>query len=198
MRFLLIFLFFSITSFAPPENSGVANLRYLIYQDGKEIGEIKASRWNRDKQTHFEVKTSLNIRMLGSQKVTYSSHAVYQNAHLLQSVARSYLNDKLHHNCQVTLKSNRYEIKRDKNLSYLGRQIGYSGVMLYFKEPNGISQVFSEMTGQDNMMKRTGDGQYTMTDSKSKKQNRYVYRNGQLEKAYINHSFFDLEVRRVN
>ena len=197
MRVILLITTLLISSFAPPE-AAVHQLRYRVKQDGKDIGEIRATRKFQDNRTFYDVETRLNVKMLGSQKVEYYLKAVYQNGMLLSSTAKSFLNEKLHHTCQTSLKNNRYEIRRDKESHTLSRALNYSGVMLYFQEPLNVHIVYSEMSGQDNFIRKASEGHYLMTDGKSKKQNRYWYRNGQLEKAFIKHTFVDLELVRAH
>jgi len=70
--------------------------------------------------------------------------------------------------------------------------------MLYFKEAGNIKLIYSEMSGVDNTMSKTGEGQYILTNNKNKKQNKYWYRNGILERALINHSVIDIEIKRIS
>lgn len=198
MRIVLIFLAILLGAFAPP-NPAINVLKYKVKQDGKDIGDVKATRVIQDGKVIYEVQTNINIKMLGTQKISYYSKATYQNGVLLNSVARSYLNNREHHSCFTTLKNNRYyEVKREDQTRTLQRVVKYSGSALYFSEPSGIQLVFSEMSGQDNLVRKAGEGHYLLSDAKSKKQNRYWYRGGILEKAAIKHSFVDLEIQRIN
>jgi hypothetical protein len=198
MRIVLIFLSLILGSFAPPETPAVYTLKYKIKHDGKDIGDVKATRLIQDGKITYEVQTNMNIRLLGSQKVAYYSKAVYQNGILHSSIARSYLNDKQHQSCVTTLKNRYYEVKKDKDTRTFTRAVNYSGSLLYFAEPTGHQLVYSEMSGQDNGLKKAGEGYYVLTDAKSKKQNKYWYRGGVLEKAAIKHTFIDIEVHRVH
>lgn len=197
MRYFLSIIALSVLSsfYIPPE--GNSQLHYRLIHDGKQVGEIAATRTVAGKSTTYNVETSLEVRFVLSQKVRYTSKAVYVDGQLQGSSSRSFLNDKLHHNCVTNWKTNHYEIVRDKEVTRINRQIAYSGVILYFREPGSNSLVYSEMSGYDNKMRRTAEGQYTLTDSKSRKQNRYWYKGGILDHATINHALYDLEVQRI-
>lgn len=199
MRYSILFAALALlVSFAPPETPALTKLRYQVLKDGKAIGEIKATQIIQGNQVVYEVQTEMNIKVVLSQKVSYTSKAVYENGALQNANSKSYFNDKLHNSCVTALKGNRYWVKTDKSEFYLNRSITYSGVMLYFREPGSVTNVYSEMSGQENTMRKTGNGQYVLTNSKSKKQNRYWYRGGILDHASINHTLLDLEIQRVN
>jgi len=199
MRHLILFIsFLSLVSFAPPESPALSKLRYQVLKDGKAVGEIRATQIVQGEQIVYEVETQMDIKVLLSQKIRYTSRAVYQNGVLQNANSRSYVNDKQHNACVTALKGNRYWVKTDKDEFYINRSIAYSGVMLYFKEPGNTSLVYSEMSGQENGMRKTGSGQYVLTNSRSKKQNRYWYKGGILDHASINHTLIDLEIQRVN
>ena len=70
--------------------------------------------------------------------------------------------------------------------------------MLYFKEPVGVSLAYSELAGVDNKINKIGDHVYTLTDSKSKNVNKYWYKGGVLEHAFVNHTLLTVEVRRIH
>jgi hypothetical protein len=146
----------------------------------------------------YESETNMTIKIIMKQDVRYASRALFQNGVFTSSVARSYLNDKLHHSCVTQWKSRSYEIRRDNEKTQLNRQVTYTGTMLYFREPAGISLVYSEMNGYDSKMTKSGEHHYTLTDGKSKKQNKYWYKGGILDHAYLNHTLIDIEIQRVN
>ena len=139
----------------------------------------------------------MNLKILLNQKVNYSSRATYKQGFLHNGSSVAYVNDKLHNSCTTTWKDNRYEIRKDKNIIYHNRRFDYSGTLLYFHEPARTTHVYSEMAGQVNTIRNTGTNLYTLTDTKSKKQNKYRYRNGILEQAHIDHALIDLEIRRI-
>lgn len=196
-RIIFLYTLFLLASFTPPESS-VHRLHYRIINDGKVIGEIHASRSVHGDQVIYDVETKMDVKVLISQRIAYTSRAVYENGILQSSSSKSYLNDKLHQFCITTLKGNRYAIKIDKYERSLARYVNYSGVLLYFKEPLNVSLVYSEMSGQDNKIRKATYGQYILTNTKSKKENRYWYKGGILERAMINHTLIDLEIQRVN
>lgn len=188
-----------LISFDPPptESPVVQNLRYILLHDGKQIGQVKARKVTQGNEVTYETETSMTIRVVLNQDIDYSTFATFQNGIMISSRSKSFFNNKLHHTCTTQWKGRYYEIVRDNNKSTLGRQVNYCGAMLYFKEPIGGSLAFSELAGLDNKINKIGDHIYTLTDSKSKKKNKYWYRGGILEKAYINHTLLDVEVRRA-
>jgi len=196
MRFTLtIFTFLAFSAFAV---AGVQKLRYKVIKDEKEIGQIIAVRTTEGETVIYDVETELNIRIILNQEIIYTSRAVYQNGSLRNSVAKSYVNDKLHHSCITNYKGGTYYIQTDKGKSSLNGNVTYSGVLLYFKEPGSVSQIFSEMSGQNNAVRKVGAGQYILTNSKSGKQNKYWYKGGILERAFLHHTLINIEIQRVN
>jgi len=193
-----ILTLFLLCSFSPPEAPAVAHLTYSILRDGKVVGQIKASRTIQGSKTYYEVETHMEIKVIVTQNIDYSSKAFFQDGVLQSSVSKSYLNQRLHNTCTTVLRGSKYEIKNDNAVSYIKKPVYYSGAMLYFKEPGNTSLVYSEMSGQENHMQKKAVGQYILTNSKSMKQNKYYYKNSFLDRAYIDHSMVDLEIQRVN
>ncbi len=199
MRLLLAISFLWINcAFGSPEPATVTRLKYKVMKDDKEIGFINAVRTTQGDQVWYDIETKMTIRVLVSQQVHYTSKATFKADILQNSHSRSFLNDKLHNTCVTLLKDNHYLVKSDKDEYTIRRSITYSGVMLYFTEPVNILQVYSEMSGQDNSIRKTGTDHYILTNSKSRKQNQYWYKAGLLEKAMINHTLADLEILRVH
>jgi hypothetical protein len=199
MRQLLLISTLLVLVFVGLPAQAIAHtLKYKVYRDGKEIGYIRAVRSTQGEQVVYDVETHMTIKVLINQKVDYTSNAVYTNGILQSSSARSWVNDKVHHSCYTTLKGNKYIVKTDKDNLVINRLISYSGVLLYFREPGNVDRVFSEMSGQDNLMRKAGAGYYILTNSKSKKQNKYWYKGGMLDRAFINHTLIDIEIQRVN
>ncbi len=196
-NFLLAFL---LTSFdpSPPESPVVLNLNYILLHDGKQIGAVKVRKITKDNLVVYETETHMTVRVLVNQDIDYSTSATFQNGIMVSSRSKSFFNDKLHHTCVTQWKGKYYEITRDKDKSTLSRQVTYCGGMLYLKEPVGVNLAYSELAGLDNKINKIGDRNYTLTDSKSKKINKYWYKGGLLDHAYINHTLLDVEVQRVN
>lgn len=196
---ILVFSFFACF-FEPskPEAPAVRKLHYIITQKGKQIGDVYAVRTIHDEHITYDVETHMVIKLLVTQKVDYTSTAEYRDGILISSHSKSYVNGKLHNTCVTSWKGGRYEIKKDNEISQLSREVPYSGVMLYFKEPGNNNLVYSEMSGHDNAMRKTGDGTYTLTDLKTRKENRYRYQGGILDHAFLNHVLIDIELQRVN
>lgn len=195
-----ILLTFLLSSFdpSPPEAPAVLNLKYILLHNGKQIGEVKARRVTQDNQVVFETSTKMTIKVILNQDINYNTYAMFQNGIMVSSKSKSYFNDKLYHTCTTQWKGKSYEIVKDNNKSSLGRQITYCGGMLYFQEPAGVSLAYSELAGVDNKIGKIGEHVYTLTDAKSKKVNKYWYKGGILDRAYINHTVLDVEVQRVN
>lgn len=197
---LFRFVFVLILWFSCGHQKAAGNqiLRYGLYKDGREVGEIKTKKYEKDGQVIYEVQTSMTIKVLMTQKIEYSSTSSFHNGILIKSIAKSFFNEKEHHYCITKLAAghNKYEITQEDGTRFLSGNITYCGSMLYFQEPGNQSKVYSEMAGQINTVRNIKDGHYVMTDSKSRKQNNYWYKDGILEKASIRHTLLELEVRR--
>jgi hypothetical protein len=191
-----ITLFFFLPAPPPSPLAGTTKLQYIVIQDDKKIGTIDAVANAHGDVVIYDVDMKMNPKILFTQRVKYSSRAVYKHGQLQNSSAASYVNDKQHHTCATTWKGNRYDIRREKDAFSLKRAIAYSGVMLYFREPAGVATVYSEMSGQDNSIRRSGD-RYILTDSRTKKQNQYWYKAGILDHASLNHALVDIQIKRV-
>src|SRR5215217_4471654 len=119
----ILYLFWFSFFAPPPESAVITKLKYVILHDGKEVGKITATRTGKDNQMLYESETNMTIKVIMKQDVHYTSRALFQNGVFMSSVAKSYLNNKLHHSCVTQWKSKAYEIKRDNERTQLNRQI---------------------------------------------------------------------------
>jgi hypothetical protein len=206
MKMIAILYLLLFTAFTPPPDPpAITKLHYILKQEGRKVGDIYATRSGEETQQTYDVETKMQVKILVKQDISYSSKAVFSGGILQNSIARSYINQKLHHSVTTTWKGSLYEIlvtkkekEKEKDTDVLKRKVSYSGTMLYFKEPVAVGRIYSEMSGQDNLLQKTGEHEYTLTDVKTNKKNKYWYRNGVLDHAFINHTLIDLELRKAN
>lgn len=196
---LLLFCFFiGLFESPPPETTVTKKINYIITQKGKTIGHVRATKQTINDEVEYDVETAMDVKILLTQHIKYQSTVKYKDGVLQNSTSKAFVNGKLHQTCIVTRKDGQYKVISDKQTSIINDDITYSGVLLYFAEPKNTTTVFSEMTGQVNAVKKTGEANFVLTDAKSHKQNYYWYKNGMLDRAYLNHALVDIQIKRTN
>jgi hypothetical protein len=181
-----------------PETQQPKQLRYHLYSKNEKVGEIIARKTVSGNTVRYETSTTMTIRIVFKQDFDYRVVTTFRDGALLESIGNSNLNKKPHSSCKTQWTRGKYEIIKDEGLLEINRQITYTGSMLYFQEPPVSGTVFSELNGHENKIRVIASHQYLLTDARTKKENRYYYKNGILETANIDHALVSLELRRVH
>ncbi len=191
---LLFALYFSF--YVPPPDPAPQQLHYLLYSKRNErVGEIKCSKTYDGNQVIYEAETHIELKVIAKQELNYHVKAIYKNGILVSCTGDSYFNSRPHSKCKANWTGNRYEIKKDSTSTVINRAINYSGAVLYFQEPPVNGSFFSEINGYESNIMKTAENAYTMTDSKTRKQNKYVYKGGILQSAFIDNAVLDIIVQ---
>lgn len=181
MRFFLLPLFLLI-SYMVMGQSPIKPVVYDIIYKGSDIGDLLATKEEKDGSVIYRIETDINKRILHVKKCHYDLMAEYVDGKLHESDYELYINDKLDKWVKVQDTGGKMVgSKNGKNSVDLGQSITYSSSMFFFVEPKGVSSTFSE----SNMKTRSvapdpkTPGRYLLDKNKGS----YEYQNGQLMKV---------------
>ena len=121
----------------------------------------------------------------------------YVNGKLVESSVMTYKNDDLHSSTKGSIVEGVFKSIEDGDESSHKGAISYSGAMLYFNEPRGINNVFSEIHATEKPIKKVNEGHYMISDPETGHTNQYFYLNGVLQKAMIDHSLFSFSMELI-
>lgn len=193
---LHIFFLFCFTVFASTKPGFGQTLLYDIYKGDDRIGEIVVEKVIRGSKVHYEANSEARFRLLWMNNLTTNTAAEFVNNELSYSMSKITLNDKIREHT-ITKKEGRfYSYFRHPEENYKKEESPFrlSTVTLYYSEPSGVKQVFSENYQQLCDLKPIGTNAYELT-LPGGKINQYFYKNGHLVEIKVFRTFVDLSFK---
>ena len=169
-------------------------IQYSIINKGDTIGNTQfVQRINGDDM--FITVTSLIVtKMLVNIKVNVEEQAHFIDGKLVLSTVKRYLNDKPKANKETKASGDFYLLSDDKKQSRLNqKQINYNVSMLFFKEPVGISHVYSDFY-QKFVTIQSKEKHIYKVDLPEGGSNVYYYTSGICSKVDLHNSLFNAQM----
>jgi hypothetical protein len=170
---------------------------YRINLLGAKIGKFSVIQKNENGNINIEAITDVEVNLLFSYHIKYVQNTVYEQGVLKSSNVKTYKNGKLNSDTMLKLKNDVYLLIADGDTSVVTHPITYSGSLLYFNEPLGVKQLYKERTAEMRPITPLAEHTYVVTDENERELNRYIYKNGVLEYAKMQHSLGAMELKRV-
>ncbi len=145
-------------------------------------------------QKTISIKSEFDVHLFIVVHVEYDMDCKYTDGILVESSVETYKGDNLHSSTKGEKIDDTYKSIRDGDESIHNGAISYSGAMLYFKEPKGITHVFSEIHAIDKPVTEVNTNHFKISDPNTGHTNQYFYKDGILQKAVIDHSLFSFSM----
>lgn len=155
-----------------------------VMMDNDKCGEISVFAKKQGKQTEYEMTSNVKVRMIFEITMEGKTNDVFKDGKLFSSNAkRTSSIGSENKETKLLWDGKKYNItKSSDSPSTVTTPITYCLTDLYFKEPIGVSQVFSEMQGTFLPLTNLQNHQYQLQVNDSKK-DVYTYANGKLVKV---------------
>lgn len=171
--------------------------QYVLAIKGQETGLLNVWENQQDDARIIKVETEVDANLLFfDMQVRFYLESNYRDGVLQKSRSTTYVNGKKKKDVRIRLQNGRYRIRKKGAVLFHNEPIHYSGALLYVEEPSRTQRVFSEMDGEYKRIEAAGPHEYQLTEPGSRRQNEYLYANGILKKAFIDHSLVDFEIRK--
>lgn len=175
---LIILLFLPLILFCQKKQN-----EFAVYHKDKLIGSVTAVQISNGKNVTREMKTSTSSKILMmSIEVESEIVAVYEDSVMVKSISYRFAN-KGNENSQsstIRTENQKYKVTVNGKSDHLtGKDIIYSVVDLYFREPLGLSQIYSNIHGKFLTLLHLGAHRYKMTLPDGK-ETYYTYFNNEL------------------
>lgn len=173
-------------------------LHYDIVFNNSTIGRLAVTAIASTNGIRYHADGLVMIHLLGEKSMKTLINSTYQDNLLTESSFLDQVNGKTKHDARVIREGTGYRIQVNEELSRLpNRRISYSAASLYYQEPVGISEVFSERHGQFCKVRPVGNHTYELTQPDGRK-NRYRYARGACQEVEVNQRFFKFYFRLRN
>lgn len=197
LSFFLICLMAPYFSPAPSSARVERVLIYDVYSDDKHIGEIQAVLRADGSTRFYEMKTKVEYRVLfKTMQFDNLIASQYHGEVLSEASSTDHLNEKLRSQNRVLRTREGYQVQEDdKKASTLTvPTIRHCLASIYFTEPKGISQVFSQRLAALIPIREVAPHKYAVELSSSKT-NYYYFKNGICTEVEVNHWFDDFHFK---
>jgi len=186
----LIMLFLKVNS--------QTKLQYKITSNGANIGVLYANKQEENKMVTYSVTSDSKFKLFLTVNFAYKLNCIYKNNELVFSTVTTFVNGQKHSTSTAEkMQPNSYILKNNGHEKRLYKNINYSGVLLYFKEPKNISNVFSEFYNNLNPIQKIATNTYQLTNSLNGNLSEYYYQNGILITATIHHTLMSFKLELI-
>ena len=205
-------LFITLTAFLLVNIAYSQTYRYNIISNGQSVGELTATQTigggsatqstegdaatkptggddatqaTSGEQRTINIVSHFNAHFFITVHVKYEMNCKYTDGNLVESSVETFKNEELHSSSKGNKTNGAYKTIEDGDESTHEGEILYSGCMLYFKEPKGITHVFSEIHAIEKPVKEVNTNHFMITDPETGHTNQYFYRDGVLQKMIV-------------
>ncbi len=187
--FILLFFFMSKNTFAQQKN-----LNFSIISKGDTVGKMQINQTISGRDSKYSVVSSVTTRLLMTVKVNVQEEAQYHDKKLVASSSRRIINDKPKAYRQTRAMNDSYLVSDDEKTDTLNeKEIVYDFSQLYFREPTGVKQVYSNYYLKQLPLIVLEAHSYEV-DLPEGGSNVYYYSNGICTKVDIRSSLFNAQM----
>lgn len=159
-------------------NSFADNLTYTVIHDKKPVGQINISRTTKQDLTQIRFESTVVVNMLFTIKVYDKMDVTFKGNQLINSYLYRTLNGKVKVKNYATWDGKSYlQNNKDEDKSTLSQLIHYTTASLYYHEPIGQQEVYSEKFQKMIPIKNVGIKRYLLSLPNGNKVY-YSYKNG--------------------
>lgn len=158
-------------------NCQAQKLKYTIRLKDELVGNMTAQR-SQKPTTTIRINSLISVEKMIKIEFQYIMESTYAKGKLLVSKTIQRINGQEQVNTSTTLDENRYRVvTKSGNSTYNSSAIHFNLCRMYFEEPAGIKEVWSDTFGKMLPLKPAGKNRYELVlpDGKS---NFYTYHKG--------------------
>lgn len=172
------FMIFGLLVILLSKYSPAQTYEYETRALGIHAGDMQITRKVNGNLEYYSItsKNSVNY-VLGKIDVDHKTSVTYKDGILQESFLRTDKNGEVDKFCSVSYDGQTYKIQTEKEKLSLSRPVTASVVTLYFKEPVGLTEIFSEVFGKMVPVTEVKPHKYSIKLPDGKK-NTYTYENG--------------------
>ncbi len=161
--------------------------KYQIRVLGMHVGEFTVSQKSVDGDLSVEAVTDIEVKIIFRYKVKYIQQSHYQQGNLLEYHVQTIKNENINSDTRLLKKDEGYLLIKDGDSTLVHENITYSGSLLYFNEPRGVSHIYNERSGEMKSIQCNAENTYVITDEKGRRTNEYRYKDGILDSTVLEH-----------
>ena len=173
-------------------------LTYQIVRNGNKVGTLRFSETSTGDMDYLKMESDVKTRFVFTFTAHSNEEAIYYNGVLLRSSIYRKLDGTEKANKQHQADNQQYVIHAGQRTEVTKNYpITYNMLSLYSKEPENISQVYSDNFQSFIAIQRTDQHKYKITLPDGN-YNYYYYKNGVLNLVEVHHSLYSANIVLIN
>lgn len=191
MRFVLLVLLLS--SYAVRAQQIM--LEYDIVHKGNIIGGMTLDMNKDGTNSVIKMNSRVDVKFIVTTTIKMHEESFFQKGRLINSIAKRTINQNVKQNNQTKAADNYYHIiSKGKTSTLKIPVINYNLLLLYYKEPIDIAEVYSDSFQRLLKIDKVADHHYKIMLPDGD-HNEYFFKNGVCTKVIVHSTFFQVEMR---
>lgn len=168
---------------------------YKISMHGINVGSQTVTQTVNNSITTIEVRSKAKVSLGFSYTISYHQWAKYNENYLLESKVTITKNDKEYSTSHTKWAGDHYEVIQDGKKSQIPGELHFATTRLYFNKPQiQQSRIYSEADCTIKVLEQKEPNNFLVYEPNVSRGGHYIYKNGTLHKAIIDHSFVDFVI----
>ena len=193
IKYIIPFFLLSMSS-SDKEVPKVEKVSFSIIKKNSTIGYIDIEKQSLNETTTYIINSEVNAKVIFNFNAIGKEKSIYKKDTLIYSSIYRKLNNKVKLNQSLSFINGKYLLKEENknellNIDIINRNL----VTLFFNEPNGIQEIYTDKYKQMVKIDPIGDRKYKLI-LPNKSINIYHYENGKCTTIDVVGSFFKVKL----
>ena len=171
-----------------------AETSYTIARDGKQIGWLKLQKTLLGDRTVLSLISEVKTRVIMEFIIAVNDIATFEHGRLVHSTMVRKTNNHIKLNKQTRLFGSKYQVTQEGETAVLDFPLIKANLLsLYFFEPAGLNEVYSDLHEKFLGIKQGKDSSYEVRFPGGNS-NLFYYTGGRCTRVQVRHSFYSVDV----
>ncbi|MBD3636610.1 MAG: hypothetical protein HUJ25_04655 [Crocinitomicaceae bacterium] len=168
----------------------------VLSKDNDYLGSLEVVSELKEKTEEVKVESQIKVKKLITIVFSYSLYSKFVHEKLVSNKITTFLNHKQQDEMSTEKAGNTYTFTKNKVRKEV-RSFSFCESMMYYNEPKGIPEIYSEFDGVFKSVKFIEkETCYELTNPTNKNVSKYFYAEGILQKAIVKHPLVTLYLYR--
>ncbi|MFT6499997.1 MAG: hypothetical protein ACJASQ_000104 [Crocinitomicaceae bacterium] len=170
------------------------SLDFDIVSKNKVMGSLSVVKSEANSITKYEIASKIDLVFGIDYK--YSLVSVFKNGVLQKSDLKSYINDKPNSLVLTSIHGHNSSVSINGKTQFYRGLIYYNEASMYFQEPLGRGEIYSDFLGVNKTVKKIDDETYEVMNVSNQRISTYYYKSGVLESVTVDFGIIEFSLQR--
>lgn len=170
---------------------------FTIHALGTQIGTMGISRTDSADYIVYKTESEMHFNLVLKQiHISIVNRTLYHKGMLIRATNHAMVNGKLNSSSLIEWQGNQYQLLVDgETKPPVAEPVHHSGSLLYFDEPTGIKETFTESSGLFMPFKKLEAQTYQAEDPHNGRDITYQYAEGRISEVRIKHRVLTIKMK---